>query len=164
MGGNRASTDRVKPSQNPTAACQPPAPTFSPIPLTASGISCSLLRSDSRSPPRGNSGTTRTRLPARMHHRLPQLPLAQERVSGLADRATNTGKPQSADGDRLPFLLRYALLAAAAYAILTSFPASLRGLLAGLFLPVAAIACEAGLRAIRGNDARNCSRSEKARS
>jgi hypothetical protein len=36
------------------------------------------------------------------------------------------------------------LLGAAAYAILTSFPASLRGLFAGLFLPVGAIACEAG--------------------
>jgi len=35
------------------------------------------------------------------------------------------------------------LLGAAAYAILTSFPASLRGLFAGLFLPVGAIACEA---------------------
>jgi hypothetical protein len=36
------------------------------------------------------------------------------------------------------------LLGAAAYGILTSFPASLRGLFAGLFLPVGAIACEAG--------------------
>jgi hypothetical protein len=41
------------------------------------------------------------------------------------------------------FLLRYVLLGVAAYAILTSFPASLRGLFAGLFLPVGAIACEA---------------------
>ncbi len=64
-------------------------------------------------------------------------------VSGLADRATNTGKPQSGMGIVARFVLRYALLAAAAYAILTSFPASLRGLFAGLFLPVAAIACEA---------------------
>ena len=43
----------------------------------------------------------------------------------------------------LRFLLRYVLLGAAAYGILSSFPASLRGLLAGLFLPVGAIACEA---------------------
>lgn len=64
-------------------------------------------------------------------------------VSGLADRATNTGKPQSGMGIVVRFVLRYALLAAAAYAILTSFPASLRGLFVGLFLPVAAIACEA---------------------
>src|SRR5277367_560855 len=65
-------------------------------------------------------------------------------VSGLADRVTNTGKPQSGTGIVARFVLRYALLAAAAYAILTSFPASLRGLLVGLFLPVVAIICEAG--------------------
>jgi hypothetical protein len=63
-------------------------------------------------------------------------------VSGLADRVTNTGKPQSGTGIVARFLLRYVLLGASAYAILTSFPASLRGLLAGLFLPVGAIACE----------------------
>jgi ATP synthase I chain len=65
-------------------------------------------------------------------------------VSGLADRVTNTGKAQSGKGIVARFLLRYVLLGAAAYAILTSFPASLRGLFAGLFLPVGAIACEAG--------------------
>ena len=64
-------------------------------------------------------------------------------VSALADRVTNTGKPQSGKGIVARFLLRYLLLGAAAYAILTSFPASLRGLFAGLFLPVGAIACEA---------------------
>ena len=64
-------------------------------------------------------------------------------VSGLADRVTNTGKSQSGTGIIARFLLRYVLLGAAAYAILTSFPASLRGLFAGLFLPVGAIACEA---------------------
>jgi hypothetical protein len=64
-------------------------------------------------------------------------------VSGLADRVTNTGKAQSGKGIIARFLLRYALLAAAAYAILTSFPASLGGLFVGLFLPVGAIACEA---------------------
>lgn len=64
-------------------------------------------------------------------------------VSGLADRVTDTGKRQSGAGIVARFLLRYVLLGAAAYAILTSFPASLRGLLAGLFLPVGAIACEA---------------------
>ena len=65
-------------------------------------------------------------------------------VSGLADRVTDTGKRQSGKGIVARFLLRYMLLGAAAYAILTSFPASLRGLFAGLFLPVGAIACEAG--------------------
>src|SRR3954452_4536040 len=64
-------------------------------------------------------------------------------VSGLADKVTNTGKQQSGKGIIARFLLRYALLGLAAYAILTSFPASLRGLFAGLFLPVGAITCEA---------------------
>ncbi len=64
-------------------------------------------------------------------------------VSGLADRVTDTGKSQSGMGIVARFLIRYVLLGAAAYAILTSFPASLRGLFAGLFLPVGAIACEA---------------------
>jgi hypothetical protein len=64
-------------------------------------------------------------------------------VSGLADRVTNAGKPQSGSGIVARFLLRYILLGAAAYVILTSFPASLRGLFAGLCLPVGAIVCEA---------------------
>jgi small-conductance mechanosensitive channel len=64
-------------------------------------------------------------------------------VSGLADRATNSGKAQSGKGIIARFMLRYVLLGVAAYAILTSFPASLTGLFAGLFLPVGAIACEA---------------------
>jgi len=64
-------------------------------------------------------------------------------VSGLADRVTNAGKPRSGSGIVVRFLLRYVLLGAAAYVILTSFPASLRGLFAGLSLPVGAIACEA---------------------
>jgi ATP synthase I chain len=65
-------------------------------------------------------------------------------VNALANRVTDTGKRQSGAGIIARFLLRYILLGAAAYAILTSFPASLRGLFAGLFLPVGAIACEAG--------------------
>ena len=64
-------------------------------------------------------------------------------VSGLADRVTNSAKPQSGKGIVARFLLRYVLLGGVAYGILTSFPASLRGLFAGLFLPVGAIACEA---------------------
>jgi ATP synthase I chain len=64
-------------------------------------------------------------------------------VSGLADKVTNTGKAQSGKGIIGRFLLRYVLLGVGAYAILTSFPASLRGLFAGLFLPVGAIICEA---------------------
>ncbi len=71
-------------------------------------------------------------------------------VGGLADRVTNTGKAQSGKGVIARFLLRYVLLGVAAYAILTSFPASLRGLFAGLFLPVGAIACEAGYELYKG--------------
>jgi hypothetical protein len=64
-------------------------------------------------------------------------------VNGLADRVTNTGKSQSGKGIVARFLLRYVLMGAAAYVILTSFPASLQGLFVGLCLPVGAIACEA---------------------
>jgi hypothetical protein len=71
-------------------------------------------------------------------------------VSGLADRVTNAGRAQSAKGIVARFLLRYLLLGLAAYAILTSFPASLRGLFAGLFLPVGAIGCEAAYELYAG--------------
>jgi hypothetical protein len=64
-------------------------------------------------------------------------------VSALADRATQTGQGGSAAGVALRFMLRYVVMAAAAYAILRGSPASLYGFLAGLFLPVAAITCEA---------------------
>ncbi|MGA7218242.1 MAG: ATP synthase subunit I [Candidatus Sulfotelmatobacter sp.] len=64
-------------------------------------------------------------------------------ISGFADRATGTATAQSGQGIVFRFLLRYVLMALGAYAILTVSPASLNGLLAGLFLPVAAILCEA---------------------
>ena len=64
-------------------------------------------------------------------------------VAGLADRVTHSGTSQSGKGIIFRFLLRYVLMGAVAYGILTSFPASLRGLFVGLFLPVGAIACEA---------------------
>lgn len=64
-------------------------------------------------------------------------------ISGLADRITRSGDRQSGKGIVLRFLLRYALMGIAAYVIFTVSPASLYGLFAGLFLPVAAIACEA---------------------
>ena len=64
-------------------------------------------------------------------------------ISALADRATGSVTRQSGEGVVARFLLRYILMAAAAYAILTVFPKSLTGLLVGLFLPVAGIACEA---------------------
>jgi len=64
-------------------------------------------------------------------------------VSALADRATATSERQSSKGVVLRFLLRYFLIASAAYVILKTSRASLYGLLAGLFLPVGAILIEA---------------------
>lgn len=64
-------------------------------------------------------------------------------VAALADRATQSGQTQSSHGVVLRFLLRYVLMALGAYVIFTVSRASLYGLFAGLFLPVAAIACEA---------------------
>jgi hypothetical protein len=63
-------------------------------------------------------------------------------VTVLADKATEAGKSQSGKGVIFRFLLRYLLMGGAAYAIFTVSPASLNGLFAGLFVPVAAIACE----------------------
>jgi small-conductance mechanosensitive channel len=65
-------------------------------------------------------------------------------VTAMADRITQTGKRESSKGIVLRFLLRYFLMGVGAYVILSVSPASLYGLLTGLFLPVAAIACEAG--------------------
>jgi len=64
-------------------------------------------------------------------------------VSVLAYRATESGQSQSSGGMVLRFLLRYVLLALGASVLFTVSPASLYGLFAGLFLTVAAIACEA---------------------
>jgi len=64
-------------------------------------------------------------------------------IAGFADRATGAATSQSGQGIVFRFLLRYVLMALGAYVILTVSPASLNGLLAGLFLPVAAIAGEA---------------------
>ena len=64
-------------------------------------------------------------------------------VTALADRATQTPYKQSSGGIVFRFLVRYFLMAVAAYAIFSVSPASLYGLFAGLFLPVGGIACEA---------------------
>ena len=64
-------------------------------------------------------------------------------VIALADRATHSSQTQSSQGVVLRFLLRYVLMALGAYVIFTVSRASLYGLFAGLFLPVAVIACEA---------------------
>jgi len=63
-------------------------------------------------------------------------------VSALADKVTAAGRAHSSRGVVLRFLLRYFLMGVAAYAIFTVSPASLNGLFAGLFLPVAGILCE----------------------
>lgn len=68
-------------------------------------------------------------------------------VSALADRITQTGERASGKGIVARFLLRYLLMGAGGYVILTVSPASLYGFLSGLFLPVAAIACEAAYEA-----------------
>jgi hypothetical protein len=64
-------------------------------------------------------------------------------IAGFVDRATGVATSQSGQGVVFRFLLRYVFMALGAYVILTVSPASLNGLLAGLFLPVAAIGCEA---------------------
>jgi hypothetical protein len=64
-------------------------------------------------------------------------------VEGVAERMVNAGAARQGTGIVSRFLLRYVLMGVAAYVILSVSPVSLYGLLAGLFLPVAAIACEA---------------------
>ena len=64
-------------------------------------------------------------------------------VSALADKVMTSGTPQSSAGIVMRFLLRYFLIALGAYAIFRISTASLYGLFAGLFLPVAGIFCEA---------------------
>ena len=64
-------------------------------------------------------------------------------VAAIADRASGASHPPSSSGVVLRFLLRYFWMAVAAYVIFSVSPASLYGLFAGLFLPVAGIACEA---------------------
>jgi small-conductance mechanosensitive channel len=64
-------------------------------------------------------------------------------ITGFVDRAVGAETAQTGQGIVFRFLLRYVLMAVGAYVILTVSPASLNGLLAGLFLPVAAIGCEA---------------------
>lgn len=64
-------------------------------------------------------------------------------VAGLADLTISSGTPASSRGVVHRFLLRYFLMAIVAFVILTVSRKSLYGLFAGLFLPVAAILCEA---------------------
>jgi len=70
-------------------------------------------------------------------------------VAGLAELTIGSGTPASSRGVVHRFLLRYFLMALVAFVILTVSRESLYGLFAGLFLPVAAILCEAGYELYR---------------
>ena len=67
----------------------------------------------------------------------------QKVVGGIGDLTANAGSPVSSKGIVTRFLLRYFLMAIVAFVILTVSRESLYGLFAGLFLPVAAMLCEA---------------------
>jgi hypothetical protein len=64
-------------------------------------------------------------------------------VAAMADRITRTERARGGVGIVARFLVRYVLLAAAAYTIFKVSRASLHGFLIGIFLPVAAIFSEA---------------------
>jgi uncharacterized membrane protein len=68
-------------------------------------------------------------------------------VSGVAELTVRSGTPASSRRIVYRFLLRYLLMAVAAYAILSVSRESLYGLFAGLLLPVAALFCEAAYEA-----------------
>jgi hypothetical protein len=64
-------------------------------------------------------------------------------VAGLAAATIRSGKPASSRWVVHRFILRYFLMAIAAFVILTVSRDSLYGFFVGLFLPVAAMLCEA---------------------
>jgi hypothetical protein len=67
-------------------------------------------------------------------------------VNAFADRATQAVSDENkrdSRGAATRFLLRYALIGLVAYVIFKSSIVSLSSLMAGLFVPVAAILCEA---------------------
>ena len=77
----------------------------------------------------------------------------QKVVGGIGDLTANAGSPVSSKGIVIRFLLRYFLMAIVAFVILTVSRESLYGLFAGLFLPVAAMLCQAAYesyKVIRG--------------
>jgi len=67
----------------------------------------------------------------------------KQTVTAAVDRMTNTGDKPSTSFVVGRFLLRYALLAAAAYVIVKSSAHSVYGFFGGLLLPVGAILIEA---------------------
>jgi uncharacterized membrane protein len=68
-------------------------------------------------------------------------------VVGVADLTAQSGTPAPSRRIGYRFLLRYFLMAVAAYVILSVSRESLYGLFAGLLLPVAALFCEAAYEA-----------------
>lgn len=64
-------------------------------------------------------------------------------LAALVEAVAVEGKRRSAAGIIMRFMLRYALIAVAAYAIFKSSAMSLLGLCAGLSLPVGAVLIEA---------------------
>lgn len=70
-------------------------------------------------------------------------------VAGVAAAAAQTGTAVSSRRVVQRFLLRYFLMAIAAFVILSVSRDSLYGFFAGLFLPVAAMLCEAGYETYR---------------
>lgn len=64
-------------------------------------------------------------------------------VNALGERITEGHSRESGGRIVAMLLLRYGLIGAVAYVILKSSPAAVYGLLGGLFLPIAAISCEA---------------------
>lgn len=68
-------------------------------------------------------------------------------VEALADRIVEHHEPTRGGGMVFRFIVRIPLVALAGYAIFISSPGSLKGFLAGLCVPVAAILCEAAYEA-----------------
>ena len=64
-------------------------------------------------------------------------------VEALANRITGEGSRESGGMIVVLLVLRYLVIAAGAYVIFKSSVAAAYGLLGGLFLPIAAIGCEA---------------------
>jgi hypothetical protein len=71
----------------------------------------------------------------------------QRSVEALADRIVNRQSHEKGGRIVLRFVVRYALVGAAAYAIFNSSVLAFRGFLWGLCLPVAAMMIEAGVEA-----------------
>ena len=64
-------------------------------------------------------------------------------VAALSDALTETETPRSRPSVVFRFIIRFVLIALAAYVIFVSYPLAFRGFLGGLFVPVVAIFVEA---------------------